>query len=46
MAIEFHELTPQQQHSQIIDLLKKSGFKVSGHYHHIENNIGYIYARR
>lgn len=46
LDLEFHELTPDQKHQDLINLLKNQGFKVSSRYHHIENNIGYIYAHK
>lgn len=46
ISLEFHELTPDQRHQELIRILKKNGFRVKSQYHSIENNIGYIYAIR
>lgn len=46
ISLEFHELTPNQDHKAIISLFKKVGYKVKSSYHSIENSIGYIYASR
>ena len=46
VVLEFHEMTPSQSHIQLINILKMNGFKVKGDYHKIENNIGYIYAKK
>ena len=46
VVLEFHEMTPSQSHLQLINILKANNFKVTGSYHKIENNIGYIYAQK
>lgn len=46
IAMEFHEIIPGQNHLILVNLLKSKGFTVKHFYHSIENNIGYIYAKK
>ena len=46
MVLEFHEMIPSQSHLHLVNILEKNNFKVTGSYHKIENNIGYLYAKK
>lgn len=46
ISLEFHEIVRNRDHQDLVELLKKAGYKVRSNYHKIENNIGYIHARR
>ncbi len=46
IALEFHEMNAQQNHHDLINILKNNGFRLTHRYNDIENNIGYIYAKR
>lgn len=46
IAMEFHEISHGQNHLTLVNLLKSKGFAVKHFYHSIENNIGYIYAKK
>lgn len=44
ISIEFHEMLPDHNHHQLVNILNERGYKVKHKYSRIENNIGYIYA--
>ena len=46
ISLEFHEMLPAQNHQKLVTLLRNAGYKVRYGYHKIENNIGYIYAKK
>jgi FkbM family methyltransferase len=46
ISLEFHEITATRGHDDLLNLLKKMGYKVRYNYHRIEKDIGYIYAQR
>lgn len=46
IALEFHEFSPGQKHSQIIKILEKHNFQLRCWYHPLEKGLGYIYASR
>lgn len=46
IALEFHEMNSKQNHHDLINILKNGGFRITHRYNDIENNIGYIYAKR
>lgn len=45
IALEYHDFDKQNKPEVIVNYLKKMGFKVRMIPHHIEEDIGYIYAK-
>lgn len=46
ISLEFHEMTPGQNHHSLIKILNNNDFRTFHKYNDIEHNIGYIYARK
>lgn len=46
LAIEYHDSLTDHKHFELIDLLKKQGYKITVKPHSWENDIGIIYAKR